>query len=1370
MGFDNECIVNIQSLAGEYFCPVCRTLVYPHEALQTQCTHLYCKPCLSYVVSSTQACPYDGYLVTEAGSKPLMESNKALAETIGKTTVHCLYHRSGCMWQGPLSECTTHCSGCAFGNSPVVCNRCGIQIVHRQVQEHAQTCNGTNTQPQGSEIAQDAVASGVAVSTDQSKLSNQAAAASQSQASNATHNLNQPATANTLTQAMLAPVAPTPEQQYYQQYQQQYPGYDPYQQAYQQYYPYQQQPAQQVQQPPLEVQAQPQPQPQSQPQHQQQVQTSMSQTQPQAQNHLVTPAQGQGQPQSQTHPQAHSQVPSNGQPQSLYSQATVLGANQNQGQVNTQQQGHPGGQLLAHGHMHPQSYSHAQPHLVQNHAQPHMQVPQYQQPHPQMHHSQPPQVQPYPQIKPQLQQPYSQAHSHFQPHPLRPLQPQSQPVNPQYHPVQSVASHPAYTSQPHQQIQNPPSQQHPMQGNPSGPLPPGQMPAQLAPLPPETRPPQPNLLSPQQRPAMHQHQQPLPPQYVQHPQAFAGQASAQLQGQSHHAGPIAQHHPQVRPQAPPQPMQQPPLGYVQPQQVNALPHSMSSQNYVGRPAMLNHGAQPQQPTQSSGSASHVKQPQFVPSQPVVNQSNMSTSNQPHVSSTQQPLGGVERKAEREAKSPSLKKSEGVDDYGASFNEVKPEAGMNNECKPEDDQRKDESFTKGVVSELHQVQGVIDDSVATQRVKEEGKDGSLDHSPVRKSSQNKAENGGVANMDSLKHGEASVNFKGEGDNGNPRGSTGRDRIQRGQIDDVSGGFPSKGAEPSSHSALSEQGKSPHALFPHGISGQQQIPAASLMLQSVSQTGRPLPQPSSHIRPLHGNLPHGPHPGEHFQSPGLNQPGPFHPEVPFGGSPGPGSASMMGGGANNFAHNSRGYGPQSSRFIRMSQGEPLGPPFSSAPLPHGPDGQVVSRHPGLMESEMYQSQRPPHFNNRRMDSHLPYNTDRGLYGQPFGVESNSMKMMRGPPPGHDLPSAPVFRDEKFRSSAGVHPDNFFIGPASHHEQSELKGNLKQLPAHLGSEDSLKFGSHLSKPMSGYGMDGPSRFFDKDPHGYSYDTASRLHPGVGGLPSGFFPPNHPNESHGGRPLHASMHDANRGRFDNNRQNPEFSGPMHGFGWHHMDRLPPSSPGNLSRPFGGPHNIDVDSRERERRPFGERFPMGPPGHMHRGEIDGPGKPRSGEPFGLRSLSGRNESGFGFFQDYSRPGNSNGLGGFSHQLPFGESFSTMSIRPHLGEPGFKSSYSRQGFQSDGGFYAGGSDSFDHLMKRKPVSMGWCRICRVDCETVEDLDMHGQTHEHQRMAMDMVISIKKNNAKKQKTSNDLSPSKEASSFRHSEIHARANMS
>lgn len=58
-------------------------------------------------------------------------------------------------------------------------------------------------------------------------------------------------------------------------------------------------------------------------------------------------------------------------------------------------------------------------------------------------------------------------------------------------------------------------------------------------------------------------------------------------------------------------------------------------------------------------------------------------------------------------------------------------------------------------------------------------------------------------------------------------------------------------------------------------------------------------------------------------------------------------------------------------------------------------------------------------------------------------------------------------------------------------------------------------------------------------------------------------------------------------------------------------------------------------------------------------------------------------------------------------------------------------------------ESIDNSRKRKPPSMGWCRICKVDCESVDGLDLHSQTREHQKMAMDMVLSIKQN-AKKQK--------------------------
>ncbi|KAL2508337.1 chromatin modification-related protein eaf-1-like [Forsythia ovata] len=78
MGFDTECVIDINACPREYFCPVCHTLVYPDEALQSQCCHLYCKPCLTYIANSSRACPSDGYLVAESASKGAYQAQHAL--------------------------------------------------------------------------------------------------------------------------------------------------------------------------------------------------------------------------------------------------------------------------------------------------------------------------------------------------------------------------------------------------------------------------------------------------------------------------------------------------------------------------------------------------------------------------------------------------------------------------------------------------------------------------------------------------------------------------------------------------------------------------------------------------------------------------------------------------------------------------------------------------------------------------------------------------------------------------------------------------------------------------------------------------------------------------------------------------------------------------------------------------------------------------------------------------------------------------------------------------------------------------------------------------------------------------------------------
>ncbi|KAL2606481.1 hypothetical protein AAZV13_09G186700 [Glycine max] len=247
--------------------------------------------------------------------------------------------------------------------------------------------------------------------------------------------------------------------------------------------------------------------------------------------------------------------------------------------------------------------------------------------------------------------------------------------------------------------------------------------------------------------------------------------------------------------------------------------------------------------------------------------------------------------------------------------------------------------------------------------------------------------------------------------------------------------------------------------------------------------------------------------------------------------------------------------------------------------------------------------------------------------------------------------------------------------------------------------------------------------------------------------------------------------------------SGP--GYGRHHMDgiasRSPVSEYAEMSSRRLGPHagslvgKAGIDDFEgRVARRFGEfhdsRFPH-LPSHLHRDDFDGFGNfrmgehPRSGDFIGQDEFGGhfrRGEHlaphnfprhlqlgepiGFGAHPGHMRAVELDGFRGF-------ESFGKGGRpgHPQLGEPGFRSSFSLPGFPNDARFLTGDIRLLDNLRRRKASSMGWCRICKVDCETVEGLDLHSQTKEHQKMAMDIVKTIKQN-AKKQK----LIPSEQSS--------------
>ncbi|GMH11180.1 hypothetical protein Nepgr_013021 [Nepenthes gracilis] len=761
MGFDNECIINIQSLAGEYFCPVCRLLVYPNEALQTQCTHLYCKPCLTYVVSTTRACPYDGYLVTEADSKPLLESNKAMADTIGKISVHCLYHRSGCTWQGPLSECMSHCSGCAFGNSPVVCNSCGVQIVHRQVQEHAQSCPGVQPQSQQPDGVTQAAATGTAATSDQGQ-SVAAAGVSGSQAQTSQVSAAPPAgqnpsqQANSVTQAQASLAAtPTPEQWYqqqqkYQQYYQQYPGYDPYQQQYQQFYPYQQQAVQQFQQQPihaypsqvpgqLQPQAYVQPQPQPQFQSQQQVH-AQAQPQNQQQPHALAPAQSQSLPQAQASLQQ--QVHPAAQPQPQF-----------------QAQGQAPSHSLLQSQPYPLAQPYSQPQPVQPVAPQPMQMPQYpqtqtqlQHPHAQMQPQPYPQPQaqryPHPQSQPQVQ---VQPSPHSQPsHP--PTQP-SQPINPgaqlQGHPSVHVvtgfqsypqpptqqqmpvgASHPMHMSGPYQQPQQPgqiqghfpqqPAQMHLPQSHAmiTNQQPPALLPSQV----------QPQSGPVGQQPPVHPHAQQTGYQVqrpVMQPQQAASQQYVQQQAFSMQ-GPYAQQPPPMQAQLRAQGL---PQAHQPSQQNFALPHAAQlsvPQNYVARPAISHSTGPPSAPAAGLANAGHARPTQLSAAQPSVNQnyplqaSNQLTSTEQLPIQVQQTIksGAVEKPGDQivehriqgqdNIKEDPRDTTSGMGTQSSGMRNVKSENGVNyvDDQKSLDGHENETSFADSSAKELPDVKQML----------------------------------------------------------------------------------------------------------------------------------------------------------------------------------------------------------------------------------------------------------------------------------------------------------------------------------------------------------------------------------------------------------------------------------------------------------------------------------------------------------------------------------------------------------------------------------------------------------------------------------------------------------------------------------------
>ncbi|KAL9228692.1 hypothetical protein vseg_004245 [Gypsophila vaccaria] len=1259
MGFDSDCVLNIQTLTGEYFCAVCRTLVYPNEAIQAPCTHLYCKHCLTYVASTTHACPYDGYRVTEADSKPLLESNKTLADTIGKIQVHCLYYRSGCTWQGSLSDCTNHVSKCAFGESAVICSRCGIQLKHRQAQEHAENGCGVQSkgqQPggvQGSTSTATGSGAGAAATAapDQIQtagLAGGSASQAMSQSSMAlvySQVANQPANSAAQPQAAQAAM-PTADQMYsqqlyyqqlYQQYYQLYPGYDPYQQNYQYYYQYPQVAQQYLQQP---TQAYQQAYLQLQPQGYVQAHALRGQAQPmvQSQQQVQPQAQLQSaqpplQPQAQTAVNAQALVPSAGQAQPQIraegqAQPLVLEYGQAQSQIQLHGQA-----PMAHAISYIQAQSYTQPLPV---PQQQLQVPQY--PHPQMPH---PHAQPYLQSETQHYShllPQVNSHPHSPPN-LQPLaHPPQQPLphsahfqtpnavsgqsgaalTTQYVGAQHVAHHPnqiqgpssfhAAPICPTQSSSNMQNQQEPTmlsaQGQPSS----GSSAKHLPVYPHAQQPGHPF----EQRPTVQAAHQVAPQQYGQ--QHFPAQ------------GPFTQHRPSMTGQSRAQgPSQMPPLSQQS--------HGQSPSRPMGAQAV----AYPLTYATGHAGANQVRLPQSNQNHPV--KANNQASKQ-HVTQSRQVSSGEKSSDPMMRKSVhnQLNTSNEAGDMSKLFSDQSREGkkklkAKNSLTASADGNKGDNSLGS---KELPDAKTKLDYQVQEVEPRIKGDTGE----EVLKTPSDANKSGAENHVDGIKKAEGQDTETAKHVAGSSAAPSGlRNSPSESQVHGAN-------SYPSVDHDRNQLQPMPYGQNEHGALAMPQIMKHSVSSQQPALLGHP----SDRLRP---------------QGPGQDPASGIPLENPCGGILGRGSSGSLGRPTN----------------VNHQQGN-----------------------------------RPPH-----------------QAGQPQNPSSNQLV---GPSVSDHRPRAS--RYEKIEAQSSGHKAMKFGGSSA----------LDSMPPPRMCDDKVvPFAEEQLKRFPAVKMEA-----------------------IGSDTSRLLLPFHPKDV--GERARAFPNDDAR-RADLNQLSGPLVGP--GVGRQHIDSLPPRSPGrdyhgfpsrtlrpngdvggNESRSFEGSKPYNFLAEPLGNSTHDNRIPVPPSGNF-----DALGNLRLGENLTQHQDSmprhlqrggdtGLRSSHLGEVTAFGRPGEPSPIappfGNFPPHVPFHDSFAGEKLgHPLQGESGFRSGYEFP-HAHDGGFHPE-MDPFDNPRMQKPESI-MCRICNVECRSVEGLDLHSQSREHQRIARDMALSFKHQSKKKQKMLNN----------------------
>lgn len=105
----------VEKVSSKLICKICRKVLYQPQ-LSVCCGQHFCKFCLDNWVQECRndkkpsICPH----CRTEGKKFQHVDNKAVEREINELIIHCIHHRSGCVWLGELGNLRSHLKNCGY--------------------------------------------------------------------------------------------------------------------------------------------------------------------------------------------------------------------------------------------------------------------------------------------------------------------------------------------------------------------------------------------------------------------------------------------------------------------------------------------------------------------------------------------------------------------------------------------------------------------------------------------------------------------------------------------------------------------------------------------------------------------------------------------------------------------------------------------------------------------------------------------------------------------------------------------------------------------------------------------------------------------------------------------------------------------------------------------------------------------------------------------------------------------------------------------------------------------------------------------------------------------------------------------------------